>query len=337
MQPTTTPTPQATPTPGRFAYHEVPVAQLQLGDQWFPHTDYYGLTIDLRPRGAGATYTVEVLAIHVESREVFVACQPGELAWFPADHVIEVRRPFPDTYSCRHCGDRHPKLDGPTAFLCACRHDRPHLACPNSTLSPLRQTHCLRTFGAYGACIDIPGHTGQCTDAFGYHFDGQVGSCGHHVEDAGYYCHKPSRHEGDHAPRCTCPKDAPEADCAVHAAWEVLTGWVPKPAVPACDLCNAGPNEDCEPYCYGDLRPEERPNPNAVEVELEWEPIPPRRIPRVKGFKFTPQNPGAQWGDDCCCTATVPSRVCLVHQAEVDLEDDPADHLVYVNASLPWD
>lgn len=34
------------------------------------------------------------------------------------------------TYTCRHCGHRHPKADGDTTVLCACGTGRPHLACP---------------------------------------------------------------------------------------------------------------------------------------------------------------------------------------------------------------
>lgn len=39
------------------------------------------------------------------------------------------------TYSCRHCGHRHPRpaptgITGPAMVLCVCRTGRPHLACP---------------------------------------------------------------------------------------------------------------------------------------------------------------------------------------------------------------
>ena len=34
------------------------------------------------------------------------------------------------TYTCRHCGDRHPKTTGDTTVTCDCGTGRPHLACP---------------------------------------------------------------------------------------------------------------------------------------------------------------------------------------------------------------
>lgn len=38
---------------------------------------------------------------------------------------------------------------------------------------PIRETTCLKNFGAYGSCLRPKGHDGKCEDVYGYRFDGR--------------------------------------------------------------------------------------------------------------------------------------------------------------------
>lgn len=47
------------------------------------------------------------------------------------------------------------------------------VADPEPERAVLGEPMCLGDFGAYGACIAVPGHPGKCMDAFGHRFDGR--------------------------------------------------------------------------------------------------------------------------------------------------------------------
>lgn len=42
------------------------------------------------------------------------------------------------------------------------------------TARPISETTCLREFGGYGACLNPKGHDGDCTDANGHTFTGDM-------------------------------------------------------------------------------------------------------------------------------------------------------------------